>query len=216
MRVVVISDTHNMLNQIKVPSGDLLIHAGDATSRGTEKELVRFVKHIKRLKFEKVIFIPGNHDWIFQQHQSLAEEICGDDITVLIDQAITINGHKFYGSPWQPEFLNWAFNLPRGDLLKAVWDKIPEDTDILITHGPPRNILDEAIDKFKHLRSNEGCDDLLDRVLKIKPRYHIFGHIHEAHGMKVGDYTIFINASIATQNYRPTNKPFQFHLEDRS
>ena len=92
----------------------------------------------------------------------------------LCDESLTLDGVKFYGSPWQPRFFDWAFNKDRGAPLKAIWDKIPLDTDVLITHGPPHGILDLTFDKIK-----AGCEELLLAVQRIKPKVHVFGHIHE-------------------------------------
>lgn len=83
-----------------------------------------------------------------------------------------------YGAPWQPKFYDWAYNLPLGARLREKWDQIPEGVDVLITHGPPLGILDAAADGHEC-----GCPDLLDTITqRVKPRLHIFGHIHEAYG----------------------------------
>eukprot|EP00026_Physarum_polycephalum_P017756 Phypoly_transcript_19088.p1 GENE.Phypoly_transcript_19088~~Phypoly_transcript_19088.p1 ORF type:complete len:151 (+),score=18.92 Phypoly_transcript_19088:146-598(+) len=122
----------------------------------------------------------------------------------LRDKAINLEGINFYGAPWQPEFCKWAFNLPRGQALKEKWDMIPSNTDILITHGPPKGILDRVEG------SNEGCADLLAAVQRIKPKYHIFGHIHEGYGEFSDGTTHFINASNLNGAYRPTNAVISF------
>ncbi|MDF1816105.1 MAG: hypothetical protein P1V20_28145, partial [Verrucomicrobiales bacterium] len=114
---------------------------------------------------------------------------------------------KIWGSPWQPEFHDWSFNLPRGSALAEKWALIPEDTDILITHSPPRGILDLC----SH-GGREGCDDLLKRVVELRPALHLFGHIHEAHGKEFHNETNYINASICNLGYRPVNSPFVWDL----
>jgi Icc-related predicted phosphoesterase len=116
----------------------------------------------------------------------------------LQDQSVIIEGLKFYGSPWQPTFHNWAFNKDRGEKIKTEWDKIPSDTDVLITHGPPFGILDKTVDNEK-----VGCEELLLAVNRIKPKIHIFGHIHENYGEIKLNGTHFINPSSCDYNYIP-------------
>jgi hypothetical protein len=120
----------------------------------------------------------------------------------LEDSGIEIAGVKFWGSPWQPEFYDWAFNLPRGQALADKWALIPDDIDVLITHGPPLGILDQVI-----TGDHVGCADLLEAVQLIKPKVHIFGHIHEGYGRIEQNGTVFINASVCTARYRPINPP---------
>lgn len=114
---------------------------------------------------------------------------------------------RIYGSPWQPEFCGWAFNLPRGPLLAAKWQAIPEDTDILITHGPPLDILDRN-------RGDErtGCADLAQHVKRVRPRLHVFGHIHDSYGTLVLDGTTFVNACACDYDYEPVNPPIVVEL----
>ena len=119
-----------------------------------------------------------------------------------------IDGVKFYGSPWQPWFYDWAFNLERGPEIRAKWDLIPEDTDVLITHGPPYGIGDLTFQK-----DHAGCQDLLKAVERLKPRTHIFGHIHERYGINSIDGTTFINASSFNHNYHRFNEPVIFDLK---
>ena len=111
----------------------------------------------------------------------------------LEDSAVELLGLKVYGSPWQPFYGGWAFNLHRGPDLAAMWAKIPDDITILVTHGPPEGILDR-----NNWGENVGCRDLLGRVMELRPRLHVFGHIHEAAGRLDTLYTTFVNA--ATNN----------------
>jgi len=158
-------------------------------------------------QFKYFLFVPGNHDICFEKDIKW----CGlhlrhANVDILIDKEIVIDGVKFYGSPWQPDFFDWAFNLPRGDALKAKWDLIPPDTDVLITHGPPHSILDYSI----HDKVNVGCEDLYKRVMDLRPKLHCFGHIHGSYGRTeyVGDvHTVFVNASICDEEYNPVNAP---------
>lgn len=215
MKIVTISDTHNQLDSIirDIPAGDILIHSGDATGNGSIKEIARFNEDLGRLPHKHKIFIPGNHDRLFETNLGLARSMMTNAI-VLVDEMVEINGLKIYGSPWQPEFYNWAFNLPRGSELIKRWAMIPPDVDMLVTHGPPQGILDyvEGIRNGVEFSQSCGCEDLYNRVEVIQPKLHIFGHIHYSYGTKLfkwedtGKYTTFVNSSICTESYLPNNK----------
>lgn len=126
----------------------------------------------------------------------------------LQDQSTSIYGLKIYGTPWQPEFCHWAFNLKRGQPLLDKWDLIPDDTDILITHGPPVGYGDLCA-----IGVRAGCVELLNTVQKrVRPKYHVYGHIHEGYGTRSDGRTVFINASICDLAYNPSNKPIVFDI----
>lgn len=201
MKIVIISDTHRYHKNIDLPAGDILIHAGDLSGSGTVSQLEDINEWFGTLGFSHIICVPGNHDRLFEWNLNVAREIM-TNCTILLDEEIIINGLKFYGSPWQPRFFNWAFNLSRGRELTAVWAKIPEDTDVLITHCPPYAINDSNING-EHC----GCYDLLERVNQIKPKLHCFGHIHEGYGKNEFNGITFINASVCNAAYNPINKP---------
>jgi len=207
-KIVLVSDTHTMHEQLVLPQGDILVHAGDFTGRGKPWEVEEFFDWLDRQskEFKHIVFIAGNHDMSFEYKHPWVVDILKslpENVHYLEDSEIVIDGIKFYGSPWQPEFFNWAFNLPRGKALVEKWDMIPHDIDVLITHGPPMNILDyTARDMW-----NVGCLDLYNKVLNIKPKLHVFGHIHEGYGMKEQENIVFVNASSATLKYELTNKP---------
>ncbi|HEX8289151.1 MAG TPA: metallophosphoesterase, partial [Pyrinomonadaceae bacterium] len=142
-RIVCLSDTHNFNENIAVPDGDILIHAGDATVRGTQYEIEMFLSWFYSLPHKNKIFVAGNHDWLYQTDNHLARLLTADyKIKYLQDSPCRINNLKIYGSPWQPRFYDWAFNLNRGSEIAEKWKMIPHDTDILVTHGPPFEILD--------------------------------------------------------------------------
>ena len=215
MKLVLISDTHCQLDKITIPDGDILVHTGDLTYRGnlqeTSKELFELSKH--RARFKNIVLIEGNHDWLGERNPTIMDQMCADNgITLLRDSGITIDGIRFYGSPHQPEFCNWAFNLPRGQALKEKWDLIPADTQVLLTHGPPMGILDN-VERFngkkcEYYIEHVGCADLYKKVMEMKElKLHVFGHIHGSYGKhKVVD-TLFVNASNCTEQYKPTNAP---------
>ena len=201
MKIVLISDTHGNHNFI-IPEGDILIHAGDVSLRGTKKEIDCFIDWFQKQPHKHKIFIAGNHDFYFEEALKNNIKINDTNLNYLNDSGCEIEGIKFWGSPIQPTFFNWAFNRERGEEIKKYWDLIPNDTDVLITHGPPHKILDLT-------KNGEyvGCEELKKKVLEIKPKLHVFGHIHEAYGKTVRNKTTFVNASLLDDKYRNVNAP---------
>ena len=201
MKVICISDTHNLHHQAPpIPDGDILIHAGDITRSGSFQDVENFNNWLGTLPHRYKVCICGNHDFCFERNLEASKKLI-TNAHYLQDSEITIEGLKIYGSPWQPWFLDWAFNLERGAELKAKWDKIPDDTNILITHGPPQGILDRV-------RSGElvGCEELRKRLSTLKQlKLHVFGHIHEAYGTAELDNIKLVNASTCTLQYVPNN-----------
>jgi predicted phosphodiesterase len=169
-RITLISDTHTLHDEITqdLPGGDILIHAGDISNRGSSVDITEFCEWFDSIdNYNTKIFIAGNHDFGFQKRAEEISQIINSYkwINYLEDNWITIDGIKVWGSPWQPEFYNWGFNLPRnGPDLEEKWSWIPENTDILVTHGPPWGHLDVSGYGTRDL----GCELLLKRVEKIK------------------------------------------------
>lgn len=210
-RIVCISDTHNCHEQIRVPDGDILIHAGDATMRGTLAEVEEFLPWFSSLPHKYKIFVAGNHDWLYELDNKIARILTANfNIKYLQDSAVEIENLKFYGSPWQPRFFDWAFNLNRGTELAEKWKMIPADTDVLITHGPPHGILDEVPRRF--FVENTGCEELRKTVEIIKPKLHVFGHIHCGYGVTELFGTKFVNAANCNEEYQPTQLPIVINL----
>lgn len=211
MKIVTISDTHNKHQYLQLPEGDVLIHAGDATSMGSVAEVEAFANWFNAQPFTNKLFIPGNHDWLFQRDFAKAEAMF-TGVQVLHERAVTIDGIKFYGAAWQPEFCNWAFNVPRGAASAANWAKIPDDTNVLITHGPPYGTLDLIHTGGLSLES-VGCEALTERI-KTLPQLavHIFGHIHDSHGSVVKDNVAYVNASFLNDSYMPAYAPIVIEL----
>ena len=217
MKFVFISDTHGDHNNMyyPIPEGDVLIHAGDLTNVGTQNDIQRFVEWYQNLTgFDTKIFIAGNHDWGFYhkrnwlQHLINDENLSQSDCVYLEDSELIIETPelskpiKFYGSPWQPRFLDWAYNATEEQLFK-IWKKIPNDTDILITHSPAHSILDKVVGRHDQL----GSVTLYNRIMEIKPKIHVCGHIHSGRGVMEKDGIVFINASVATESYDMIYKP---------
>ncbi|WP_339804881.1 metallophosphatase domain-containing protein [uncultured Marinobacter sp.] len=206
MRLVCISDTHSLHRRIpEIPDGDVLIHAGDCLGAGTLSNVEELNEWLGALPHHHKIVIAGNHDWAFQETPELAREALTQAI-YLEDSGVEIDGVRFWGSPWTPTFMDWAFMLERGQPLHEQWKQIPDDTNVLITHGPPKDIGDEVDLGFRC--QNVGCVDLKHRVAQMTQlRAHIFGHIHEGYGEYHIGGSRFINASTCTARYEPTNPP---------
>lgn len=215
MKIWLISDTHGEHNHLKVPDEvDMMICAGDIGNSKdnykNEQEVLNFISWCCPLEIKYKILIAGNHDTSIQAGLVDMKKYSSDIIYLEHDSTV-VEGIKIFGSPYTPFFHNWAFNVKRSKL-DAYWQSIPENTDILVTHGPPLGILD-------HTESGEGlindpesgnkgvysCGDksLLNHVERVKPKIHVFGHLHsEDHCFNSGTMTIsrldtkFINASV--------------------
>jgi len=200
------------MNFINLPKGDVLIHCGDFTVAGTVSEVRQFNRELLQQadKFKHIIIIAGNHDLLFEHQPQLARSLLASEFNYLQDSFCVIDKIKFYGSPYQPRFFDWAFNLTRGAELAEKWKLIPDDTDILITHGPPFGILDEV--QRQYFIENTGCEELIKRVETIKPKLHIFGHIHCGYGTTEKFGVKFVNASNCDESYEPTNAPVVIDL----
>lgn len=206
MRIVFTSDTHSMHDKVAVPDGDVFVHAGDLTMMGRKAEYESAAKWINALPHKHKIVIAGNHDFAIHEFISLL----APGAYYLENFGVYIDGVKFWGSPITPRFGSWAYGVERGKAIAEYWSEIPNDIDVLITHGPPMGILDQAV---AHLHSeNLGCADLRQRVKEIRPRVHVFGHIHGGYGRRTIDGTQFCNVSAVNEAYRPVNAPMVVDL----
>lgn len=208
LKIVAISDTHCRHRNIKLPKGDVLVHAGDIGYKGEKAEIEDFLQWFQAQKFEHKIFIAGNHDFYFEKAKKAdIEKLIPRGVTYLNDSGVTIHGINIWGSPVTPWFFDWAFNRKRGAAIAKHWALIPPGTDLLITHGPPYGILDVVVNE-----QHAGCKDLLKKVLEIKPKAFICGHIHESYGTVTKHGIKFMNACNLNYLYEPTNKPLVFEL----
>ena len=210
MKIVCVSDTHEQENNVIVPAGDVLIHSGDFTNNGRWFAFEKFLLWMEAQPHSAKILVAGNHDFMFQREGARARQLVNSvapSVTYLQDEEVTINGLKFYGSPWTPEFMKWAFMKERGLKMRAMWSLIPHDTQVLITHGPAHGTLDLTQDG-----THVGCEQLSKYLPIVRPLLHVFGHIHTGYG--VHD-TIFaegpslksINAAACDDNYAVVNPP---------
>lgn len=231
IRFVCISDTHGKIegSKLHMPPGDVLLHAGDFTQKGHMNEIQKFNSYLGALPYKVKVVIAGNHDLTFDDNiteaslrtfgvqkstvQSYLSERGLKSVKQMLtsaiyleDSLVTVCGIKIYGAPWKPVFCDWGFNLKRGEDILKKWQTIPADLDILMTHGPPVGHGD-----LTGGNNNVGCVELLNTVQKrVKPKFHVFGHIHEGYGVTSDGYTTFINASTCTRRYLPTNAPIVF------
>lgn len=206
MKLVIISDTHQ--REPLLPDGDVLIHCGDLTFHGGLKESIRQLDWIARQSHRRKIVIAGNHEigwesesnrnWLFRDYPT---------ITYLHNSGVEFEGIRFWGSPIQPYFYNWAFQLQR-DQLAEHWKQIPQGTDVLITHGPPAGFGDtnEHDERF-------GDRDLLNRVWQVKPEIHCYGHAHHGYGQWKVNGVHFINASVLDEGYNLRNAPVEVDID---
>ena len=223
-RFVCISDTHSRTDSLNVPAGDVLLHAGDFSNIGQEEDVFKFNAFLGSLPHRYKVVIAGNHDISFDTEEyaktlwknfSHKKKLNSNKLKSLISNALYLEdfgcellGFRIFGSPWQPEFFNWGFNLKRGQLLLDKWNKIPDSTDILMTHGPPIGHGDMCIHGGR-----AGCVELLATIQKrVKPKVHVFGHIHEGYGQTTDGNTVYINASTCTLKYLPIQPPIVFDL----
>lgn len=207
MRIVAISDTHCRHQGLRLPEGDVLVHAGDMSLTGSYLEIVSFIFWFQEQPFKHKVLIAGNHDFYFERHPENVASLT-QNITYLQDQMTEIDGVRFYGMPWTPEFNGWAFNLERrGRDMVRKCEQIPTSTDVLITHGPPYHILDDSPD------GRFGCLDLLVAVRRVQPKVHIFGHNHMGYGAMAWYHTRFNNVSTCDMACNPVNLPVVIDLE---
>ncbi|TNE47114.1 MAG: metallophosphoesterase [Bacteroidetes bacterium] len=209
MKFVFISDTHLKHEHLILPPGDVLVHAGDFSKRGTVDETRLFLDWFSGQPHAHKVLVAGNHDFIAEQNPDAFRAMLPDNVSYLENDSMEIGGLKIWGSPITPWFFDWAFNRHRGAAIRTYWDKIPHDTDIVITHGPPYGILDEVVRNPRPV----GCRDLLHRMEQVRPRVHIFGHIHEGYGQVEQNGTLFINAAVLDVKYALKNAPVVWDSE---
>ncbi len=211
MKVVCISDTHSRHTGLAVPEGDLLIHAGDISEQGYPAEVIGFLRWFSRQPHPHKVFIAGNHDWLFEREPEFAASLIPDGVTYLQDSGCEVEGLRIWGSPVTPTFYDWAFNRDRGESIRAHWRRIPAGTDIVVTHGPVRGVLD-----LNYQRKPQGCADLRDQLQAVTPRLHVCGHIHFGYGQAEMGRTTMVHASLCNEAYHPTNAPIVVELGNQN
>jgi Icc-related predicted phosphoesterase len=225
--IVCISDTHTYHKRVTVPEGDILVHAGDFCGAGNALEVGHFLDWMEALPHDVKIVVPGNHDICVMTDPLVRKQFEYSGIHLLIDEAYTdpASGLNFYGVPWTPDFFpdTWSFQYGQaGCAPEEIWAKVPDYTDILISHGPPYGCADQII---PHVNQNLGSKPMRDRIDVLGEtmmlRYVICGHIHGSYGRHWTDpadpnRVEVINASINTEGYQPTNEPIVLKVDDGS
>ena len=207
LKLVIISDTHELHDELGVLRGDVLIHCGDGLNGFSRSAgaLDQLDEWFGRQEFNRIFCTGGNHDFELEYRVS-AKCPAFHNAEYLQDESREYGGISFYGAPWTPELQGWAFYLPH-DALRAKWALIPDRTDVLITHTPPLHVLDQN----RHGR-HCGCPELQSRLIELKPRVHCFGHIHASSGTMNQRGTTFVNASMVNSQYSIARQPFELHL----
>jgi Icc-related predicted phosphoesterase len=234
LKCVVISDTHNQHSKLTLPSCDVLIHAGDATGRGWIDEYEDYAYWFGKQNATYKLHIAGNHCIGLEQNpfkKTIESILINNGIQYLNESEIIIKGIKFFGSPITPTFGDWAFLKNRGKDIRENWKKIPKDTNVLITHGPPLGILDSIYNSIWDYQSEQivqdvsvlnnlqkqahvGCEELRKIVEELPNlKVHLFGHIHESQGHVSFLNKEFINASSVDQHYKMRDRTYyEFHI----
>ncbi len=192
MRIVCISDTHGFHRKLDVPDAEILIHAGDFMTHGRAiEEIEDFNEWLGTLPHRHKIVVAGNHDLLFEASPETARERLSNAV-YLEHAGVALEGIHFWGCPVTPVLPHMAFAVERGAASRKYWDKIPVGTDVLITHGPPFGILDKEDIWREHI----GCMQLSKAVQRVRPRLHVFGHIHGGRGKEQGpNGTYFVNCA---------------------
>jgi Icc-related predicted phosphoesterase len=204
-----ISDTHTYHGLLNIPENiDMVIHSGDCSNPQdvirSHGEIIDFMNWFELLPIKYKVFVAGNHDIAIERKWITREHFVEKNIIYLENESITIDGINIWGSPYTPSFGNgWAFNEKR-DKLHNTWSTIPDNTDIVITHGPPKGILDLSYDYSGKLEYC-GCNALKKRMITLQPKLCLFGHIHNcddiinAGTIKLSAYeTVYSNGSVMT------------------
>jgi|ERR1039458_1098488 Icc-related predicted phosphoesterase len=208
MRIVCISDTHGQHRQLAVPNGDILIHAGDFTFYSEPPSIVSdFNGWLGSLPHRQKIVTCGNHEYLLEEPR---ERGAITNATLLIESGVEIEGLKIWGSPTTPLY-GGAFGKSKPEDRQRLWASIPEDLDILVTHTPPFAILDHGLPS----EPREGCPYLFEAVFRVRPRLHVFGHIHAGYGTRRTSDTIFVNASLLGDSGKPDREPIVIDLQPR-
>jgi Icc-related predicted phosphoesterase len=209
LRLVLLSDTHQLHREVEVPDGDVLIHAGDFTMFSKSMSAIGdFNTWLGELPLRHKIVVPGNHEFFLEADPSQRSLL--SNATVLINEGIEIDGLRIWGSPVTPLY-GGAFGLSSAADRRRVYARIPEDTDVLITHGPPFGILDSSPDSGLH----SGCRELFDAVMRLRPKLHVFGHVHGGHGIFQTDQTTFVNAALLGIHGDLDKSPLVFQMTAR-
>ena len=204
MRVAAISDTHGRENWT-IPPCDVFVHAGDITGCGSLQETAAFAAKLReRMQSpdgpEYAVIVPGNHDACFELLPEPTLTLFGPRVHVLLNESIVLNGIRFFGSPWTPPFMRWPF-MADEQRLTALYEVMPGEVDVLVTHGPPLGILDPG-----WRTAHAGSTALAEAVRVRRIQHHVFGHLHAGGGCMVQqERTVFSNVAACDDAYQLVN-----------
>ena len=213
-KIVCISDTHQKHRKLEIPNGDILLCGGDFSWRGGREEVVEFSSWLSTLNHPYKILIAGNHETTFDPAKPEFDPGIRDliqGVSYLENTSVEIEGLKIWGSPYSSEYCNWAFSLKTAEDAEAMWARIPDDTDVVLIHGPPYGIGDELFNG-----SHVGCRALLARLMKIQPRLVVSGHFHAGYGLRQVGKTTFVNAACVDVGYTTVNQPIVVEVERKT
>lgn len=220
MKAVCFSDSHHTGPKIDLwllPEADFGIFSGDCCSKGDEAEYRYFIDWYTEQPVKHKLFVPGNHDWYTEREPAKARRIAESrGIVYLVNDSVELEGYKFFGTPVQPAFFDWAWNYEYPKVRDSYFSMIPDGLDVLITHCPPYGVLDMTPPGRWNNQQGEnvGCPVLLSHVLRAKPRFHVFGHIHHCYGQLYKDGVHYVNASVCTEQYKMANQPIIVDLDE--
>lgn len=208
MRIVCIGCSHGRHLNLTLPSGDTLIHTGDYSRRGDESDVRSFLKWLEAQPFKHRVFVDGNHDGFSEEYPESMRYMVAEiapSVHYLNDSGVILDGLRFWGSPVTPYFLDWWWNRQRGPKIQKHWDKIPDDIQVLVTHGPALGHLDLIMPGFASDRDeHQGCGNLrttIDGRLK-QLKLHTFSHLHyEGCTNKTEKGVIYVNAAVVDDGY---------------
>lgn len=222
-KICCISDTHNNHSNIKIESCDIVIHAGDGTNFGRESEVKSLINWLSECDATYKIYVPGNHDIGLEKNiEEYSTWFKDAGIMLLNERSVVVDGFsvhdhheyelKIYGCPITPRFGSWAFMANRGMDINKHWDKIDDSIDILVTHGPPYGMLD-SVPHHIEMVERVGCEMLIKAVERVKPKLHVFGHVHESAGSCKFDNVEFVNAAQCNEYNALVHKPIYVNLK---
>jgi Icc-related predicted phosphoesterase len=218
IKYICISDTHMRMKDVLIPEGDILIHAGDLTFKGEEWEILPELDILaaKTKGYKKVICVQGNHEYRLRNQPELVRKFFEERGLVLLHhEPYEFEGIKYFGSPYTPTFGRWAFMEDRGAPIRRLWEQIPDDTQILITHGQPHLINDIIPPEYggRDRSLNVGCEELALRIPQLKDlKLYVGGHLHSGYGITTALSVKYVNGSICNEKYEPVNKPIELYL----
>jgi Icc-related predicted phosphoesterase len=201
MKISLISDTHTLHREVDVPRCEILIHAGDICFNGRGAGVLDdFAEWLSEQPAQHRVIVPGNHDGPIMQEPDMWRKRLSV-ATLLINEIVTIEGIRIWGSP-VTKLADVPFGIPDENERERLYSTIPPDTDILVTHGPPLGVLDYG----------SGCAALRRAVMRVKPKLHVFGHVHGGYGTRPTQHTLFVNASTLDEDGAPSHSPVSLNL----